>query len=256
MTKPAQFTARTSRARGTLPRALSSSPRDRSGSPHRHHWGRWILGGVAVLLVLIVAGAAVAVKLQPSPAPLALPSGTPAAPSGPLAGRWQVAAGSAAGFRVQETIIGMSNEVGGNTNAVTGTAVLGSDRIASGSFGINLTMITVGGKKQPQFATSLDTQRYPAATVTLARPVPLSAAFAAGRTATMTAPAELTLNGTTRPVTVTITARRAGTALQATGRIPVTFANWGIKQPTGYGPIGSLAGHGTADFVLVLHRAG
>ena len=209
-----------------------------------------------MLLVLIVAGAAVAVKLQPSPAPLGLPSGTPAAPSGPLACRWQVAAGSAAGFRVQETVIGMSNEVGGNTNAVTGTAVLGGDRIASGSFGINLTMVTVGGKKQPQFATSLDAGRYPDATATLARPVPLSAAFAAGQTATMTAPAELTLRGTTRPVTVTITARRDGTALQAAGTIPVTFANWGIKPPTGFGPIGSLADHGTAEFVLVLHRAG
>jgi len=242
MTTPAQFTARASR--------------DAGRSPRRRHWWRWILGGVAVLLVLLIGGVAAAIKLQPSPAPLALPSGTPAAPSGPLAGRWQVAVGSAAGFRVQETVIGMSNEVGGNTNAVTGTAVLGGDRITSGSFGINLTMITVGGKKQPQFAASLDAGRYPDATVTLARPVPVSAAFAAGRTATMTAPAELTLRGTTRPVIVTITARRDGAALQAAGTIPVTLANWGIKPPTGFGPIGSLAGQGTAEFVLVLHRAG
>jgi polyisoprenoid-binding protein YceI len=210
---------------------------------------------VAVLLVLIVAGAAAAVKLQPSPAPLALPTGTPAAPSGPLAGQWQVAAGSTAGFRVQETIVGMSNEVGGNTNTVTGTVALAGNQITSGSFSINLTMITVGGKKQPQFVTSLDAGRYPDATVTLARPGPLNAAFAAGQTVTMTAPAELTLHGTTRPVTVALTARRDGTALQAAGTIPVTFANWGIKQPTGYGPIGSLASHGTAEFVLVLHRA-
>ena len=240
----------------TRPAQLASTARPPGGSPRRHHWWRWILGGVAVLLVLIVAGAAAAVKLQPSPAPLALPTGTPAAPAGPLAGRWQVAAGSMAGFRVQETIIGMSNEVGGNTNTVTGAVALAGNRVTSGSFGINLTMITVGGKKQPQFAASLDAGRYPDATVTLARPVPLNAAFAAGRTVTMTAPAELTLHGTTRPVTVTLTARRDGAALQAAGTIPVTFGNWGIKQPTGYGPIGSLASHGTAEFVLVLHRAG
>ncbi len=225
-------------------------------SPRRHHWWRWILGGTAMLLVLIVAGAAAAVKLQPSPAPLTLPTGTPAAPSGPLAGQWQVAAGSAAGFRVQETIIGMSNDVGGNTNTVTGTVALAGNRVTSGSFGINLTMITVSGKKQPQFAVSLDARRYPDATVTLARPVPLNAAFAASRTVTMTALAELTLHGTTRPVTVAMTARRDGAALQAAGTIPVTFANWGIKQPTGYGAIGSLADHGTAEFRLVLHRAG
>ncbi len=103
---------------------------------------------------------------------------------------------------------------------------------------------------------SLDTRRYPDAAVTLARPVPVSRVFAAGRTVTITPPAELTLHGVARPVTVTITARRDGTALQAAGTILVTFANWDIKQPKGYGAIGSLAGHGTAEFLLVLRRAG
>jgi polyisoprenoid-binding protein YceI len=231
------------------------TPNGDGRSSRRHHWWRWILGGTAVLLVLIVAGAAAAVKLQSSPAPLALPTGTPAAPSGPLAGQWQVAAGSAAGFRVQETIIGMSNEVGGNTHTVSGTVAFAGDRVTSGSFGINLTMIAAGGKKQPQFATSLDAGQYPDATVTLARPIPLNAAFTAGRTVTMTAPAELTLHGVTHPVTVRIEARRDGTALQAAGTIPVTFAAWGIKGPAGYGALGSLASHGTAEFLIVLHRS-
>jgi polyisoprenoid-binding protein YceI len=240
----------------TSARRAADTPNGGGRTPRRHHWCRWTLGGAAVFLVLIAAGVAVAVKLQPSPAPLALPTGRPAAPSGPLSGRWQAAAGSAAGFRVRETIIGMSNEVGGNTGAVTGTVVVAGNRVVAGSFGINLTMITVGWKKQPQFATSLDTRRYPDATVTLTRPVPLSTVFAAGRTVTITAPAELSLRGVARPVTVTIAARRDGMALQAAGTIPVTFASWGIKQPTGSGAIGSLAGHGTAEFLLVLHRAG
>ena len=41
-----------------------------------------------------------------------------------------------------------------------------------GSCRINLTTITVGGKKQSQLAASLNTQRYPDATVTLTQPVP------------------------------------------------------------------------------------
>ena len=64
------------------------------------------------------------------------------------------------------------------------------------------------------------------------------------------------MNGVTRPVTVTPTARRDGTALQTAGTIPISFGTWGIKGPKGYGPVGLLASHGTAEFVLVLHRAG
>ena len=241
MSTPAPFTARTPRAPG--------------GSPRRHHWWRWILGGVAVLIVLVVGGIAAFIKLQPTAAPLALPSGTAAAPSSPLAGTWHVAPGSAAGFRIQETALGISNDVVGRTNAVTGTAAIAGDRLSTGSFGISLTTITVGGKKQPQLAISLDTQRYPDATVTLARPVPLPAALTSGATVTLTAPAEFTLDGATHPVTVTLTARRDGTALQAAGSIPVPFGMWGIKGPKGYGAIGSLADHGLAEFRLVLGKS-
>lgn len=249
MTKPAPPGARTSRR----PR---SSPRTHGTPPHRRHWWRWILGGAVVLVVLAAGAVAAFIALQPTSAPLALPAGAASAPAGPLAGTWRVSAGSAAGFRVRENTLGFSNDTVGRTTAVSGAAVLTGNQIASGSFRINLTTVKVGGKTQPQFATSLDTRRYPAATVTLARPVPLSAAFAAGRTVTITAPGELTLRGITRAVTVTITARRDGTVLQAVGTIPVTFATWGITRRPGYGAIGSLADHGTAEFLLVLRRAG
>ena len=209
-----------------------------------------------MLLVLLIGGVAAAIKLQPSPAPLALPTGTVSAPSGSLNGTWRADSGSAAGFRIRETALWMSNDVVGRTNAVTGTVVIAGARVQSGSCRINLTTITVGGKKQSQLATSLNTQRYPDATVTLTRPVPLPAVLVSGATVTLRAPAQFTVNGVTRPVTVTPTARRDGTALQTAGTIPISFGTWGIKGPKGYGPVGLLASHGTAEFVLVLHRAG
>ena len=175
------------------------------------------------------------------------------APAGSLNGTWQ--ARTAAGFRIRETALWISNDVVGRTNAVTGTVVIAGDRVDTGSFGINLATITVSGKTQPQLATSLNTRRYPDATVTLARPVPLPAAFASGATATLTAPARFTVDGVTRPVTVTLTARRDGTALQAAGSIPVPFGTWGIKGPKGYGAIGSLASHGIAEFRLILGKS-
>lgn len=48
--------------------------------------------------------------------------------------------------------------------------------------------------------------------------------------------------------------RRDGTTLQAAGSIPVSFAEWGIQGPGGLGFFGSLANHGSAEFLLTLKR--
>ena len=42
----------------------------------------------------------------------------------------------------------------------------------------------------------------------------------------------------------------------AAGSIPVTFSAWHIKGPGGFGFLGSLADHGTAEFLLTLNREG
>jgi hypothetical protein len=64
----------------------------------------------------------------------------------------------------------------------------------------------------------------------------------------------VTLDGKTHPVTVSWSARRAGALLEAAGSIPVRFSTWRIRQPSGFGFFGSVAGHGTAEFLLILHR--
>lgn len=55
-------------------------------------------------------------------------------------------------------------------------------------------------------------------------------------------------------MTFTVSGRRDGTALQVAGSIPVTFSAWDIKGLSGYGFLGSLADHGVAEFLLILHR--
>jgi len=42
--------------------------------------------------------------------------------------------------------------------------------------------------------------------------------------------------------------------VQAAGSIPVRFARWRISQPSGFGPFGSLASRGEAEFLLLLQR--
>ncbi len=225
----------------------------RAKPPRRRHWWRWALGSVLALVVLAVAVTGVVVKLTPGPAPLALPGGVSVASAGPLDGTWRVTTGSVAGFRVRETVIGFSNDVTGRTGDVTGTAVLADAQVSGATFQVNLGTITVNGKtRQPQLVQSLDVAAHPVATVTLTRPVPLPPAFSTGATVTRTAAATLTLNGITRPAAVTLSARRDGTAIDAAGSLPVAFADFGIKRPRGYGFLGSLAGNGTAEFLLIL----
>jgi hypothetical protein len=220
----------------------------------RHLW-RWVLAALISIVIIIAGAVAAFIKLGPTFAPLALPQGRVSSPSGPLADTWQVAAGSLAGFRVQETALGFSNYVGGQTRAVSGAMVITGHTITSARFRVNLTTVTVNGKTQPQFASSLGTHGHPLATISLTKPVTLSPAFAAGRTVTAIATGQLAMNGTSRLVTVTLTARRDGPELQAAGSIPVQFARWGIRQPAGFGPLGSLADSGDAEFLLILHPA-
>jgi polyisoprenoid-binding protein YceI len=179
-----------------------------------------------------------------------------AAPVGPVDGTWDAGPGSVAGFRVQESALGMSNAVVGRTDAVSGAVVVSSDRVTRAMFRVGLIAMKVGGKVQPRFADSLGSRVHPIATFTLGQPVALSAAFVSGAAVTVTATGRLAMHGSSRPVTVTIAGRRDGPVLQVAGSIPIAFSGWGIKGPKGFGFLGSLANHGVAEFLLVLHRDG
>jgi len=218
----------------------------------KHRWTRRILLGVVALLALVVLGSWAFIKFQPTLPPLALSTASP--PTGALDGTWAVSAGSVAGFRVPETAFGMSNDVVGRTTAVSGTVVISGDQVTSATFRIDLAVLKVNGKPQPQFARSLDTQSFPEATFTLAKPVDLGSSFASGATVNLSATGRLTMNGVTHLVTATVSARRDGAALEVAGSIPVTFSAWGIKGPAGYGFFASLANHGTAEFLVSAHR--
>jgi polyisoprenoid-binding protein YceI len=221
--------------------------------PRKRHWQRWIVVSVVVLAVAAVAGGMIAVRQSSAPV-LALRGGPVAAPVGPVDGTWDAAAGSVAGFRVRLTALGTHTDVTGRTDAVAGSLVISGGQVIRAAFRVGLASITVNGKAQPQFASSLDTRQYPSATVTLDRPVSLGPAFASGATITVAVTGHLTLRGTSQPVTFAISARRDGTTLQAVGSIPVAFSRWGITQPANYGAFASLASRGTAEFLLVLHR--
>jgi polyisoprenoid-binding protein YceI len=235
-------------------RSMYPGRRAVSGPGRRRRWWRWTLAGLVLLVVIVVGGAAIFVKSQPSAAPLTLPSGPARPPAGPADGTWAVTTGSVAGFRIRESALGLGNDVTGRTTALTGTAVIAGGQVTSAAFRIGLAAITVGGKPSPQFAASLEVAAHPDATITLAVPVRLPAGFGAGRAVTAQLPGQLTLRGVTRPVAITISARRDGAEIEAAGSIPVSSARWDITLPAGFGFLGGLSGEATGEFLLILHR--
>jgi len=223
-----------------------------SRSSQKHHWWRWILASLVVIILLVVVAIGSFIKTPPSP--LVLPPATASTPVGHLDGTWDIAAGSVAGFRVQQSAVGVSNDSVGRTNAITGTIVATDRQVTSATFRIELTMIKVGGKAAPQFQASLDTQGNPSATFALTQPMALSSAFTSGAILEGTATGRLSMHGTSHLVTFAISGRRDGAALQFAGSTPIALSDWGIKQPQGYGFLGSLANHGVAEVLLVLQQ--
>ena len=99
----------------------------------------------------------------------------------------------------------------------------------------------------------MDVATYPTSTFTLAGPIELGPVPAGGATVTVTAVGDLTLHGTTRRVSIPLSAKRAGASIQVAGNVPIVFAEWGIANPSG-GPA-RTEDHGQLEFLLVLTRA-
>ncbi len=55
-------------------------------------------------------------------------------------------------------------------------------------------------------------------------------------------------------MSVALTARSSGSTIDLAGSTAVLLARWHVTPPAGFGPLGSLSDHATAEFLIVLHR--
>jgi polyisoprenoid-binding protein YceI len=234
------------------------------------HWKRWSIGAIAAIVVLVVGVPFVYIHFieGPAPAPLALSTATTAttaaggttgsttgatsAGSSTVAvdGTWKVSSGSQAGYRIKETLFGQSNTAVGRTSAVTGTIAISGTTVTAGSFSIDMTKVTSDrSQRDSQFQNRImDTADFPTATFTLSQPIQLNTLPANGVEVTEKATGNLTMHGTTKSVTFTVTARRSGATIQISGSIPITFADWNISNPSG-GPA-TTEDHGILEFLV------
>ena len=240
-------------------------------SSHRHrrdrrNWLRWGLVAAGVVVVLAVGGPFVYIHFfaGSAPAPLSLsdPPSSGAAGSGPsaadtpVAGTWTVVTGSTAGYRVNEVLLGQDNVAVGRTNSVAGHLTIGQTAVTAGTFTVQMSTIRSDkSRRDTQFdGRIMDVATYPTGTFTLTRSISLAPVPATGKVVTYRATGNLTLHGHTRQVTFPLSAQRTATQIRASGSIPVTFADWGIPNPSFAGVV-TTENHGLLEFLLVFRRA-
>lgn len=224
---------------------------------------RWVIAAVAAIAVLAVAGPFIYIHFIEGdpPAKLSLEdattstSGTAPASSTTrdgIDGKWTVADGSQAGYRVAEVLFGQDAVAVGRTEDVTGTMTIAGTSVTDGSFSVDLTTVSSDqSRRDGQFhGRIMQTSQFPTATFVLTMPTDLGSAPADGAEVKTTATGDLTVHGVKRSVTFDVVAKRTGTTIAINGSIPVTFADYGIGDPS-FGPA-VVQDHGVIEFLLVL----
>lgn len=223
---------------------------------------RKLLLGLVALVVLVVGGTWAYINLIRDDAPDRLTlSERPAdeggageegaGDGGDLSGTWTAAAGSEAGYRVDEVLFGQNATAAGRTQEVSGELVIEGTTVGSTEVTVDMTTITSDERRRDgQFhGRIMDTARFPTATFTLTEPIQLPE----GDSVTVSATGELTLRGTTKPVTIDLQAQRLGDDIEVLGSTTITFDEWGIPNPSFAGI--TTEDHGELEFRVVFTRA-
>ena len=186
------------------------------------------------------------VGTDPAPAT----TGAPASDAS-IDGAWTVTGGdNLVGYRVVEVLFGQDTEGVGRTSDVTGEMAIAGTQVTSATFTADMTTVQSDeDRRDNQFHNRLlSTDEFPTATFELTAPIELGAIPADGATITVPATGNLTLRGTTQPVTIELQARRSAETIQVVGSTDVAFADYGIPLPDAPGI--TTQDHGLLEFDL------
>jgi polyisoprenoid-binding protein YceI len=230
-------------------------------------WAKVVVAAFILLLLGVVGGPYVYIHFVEgkAPAPLSVntstsvtataSSGTPTSSSS-IDGTWKVGSGSVVGYRVNETLFGQSNTASGRTSSVTGSLTVAAHTATAGSFTADLTTVASDkSQRDRQFqGRIMNTATYPTASFKLTQPIALGSEPADGVTVTRQATGDLTLHGVTKSITFTVSVKKTGSTIAASGSVPVLFADYHIGNPSFAGTV-TTDDHGTLEFLLNFTRS-
>ena len=222
---------------------------------------RWILTAVVVLIVLGVGGPFIYIHFfnGTAPAALTLPAASTsvsaAATQGSISGAWTATTGSVVGYRVNEVLLGQNATAVGRSTSVSGHLTIAGTTVSAASFSVPMdTIHSDKSQRDAQFdGRIMNVSQYPVGTFTLTSPIDLAPAPAGNAAKDYTAHGNLTLHGTTKPVTFTLQAELRNGRVEVSGQIPVLFSDYNIANPSFSGLV-TTQDHGILEFLLVLGR--
>jgi len=140
----------------------------------------------------------------------------------------------------------------GRTQSVTGAMTIAGTNVTTASFTVDMTSVTSDRSlRDSQFqGRIMDTSTYPTAAFVLTTPIELAPVPKDGTIKSYAATGRFTLHGTTKTVTIPLTAKRIGNVIEVQGMLTITFADYNIDNPSG-GPA-SVGNAGQMEFLLAL----
>jgi polyisoprenoid-binding protein YceI len=213
---------------------------------HRR-WAIVIPVGILSLAVILVGGyGIVTLVAHKAPAAFSLSSPAPSSNLGGPTGRWKIAAGSEAGYRVREKFINQpaSTEAVARTSAITGGLVVESQAgqfvVRQVSLSADLTKLhsvdtyaTFQAYQRDFFVSSLylQTGQYPMATFKADGIIPPANASSATTPVAMVGHGRLTLHGVGHDVDVPLTLQVSGARIELVGSLGLEMPDYGIEVP-------------------------
>ena len=227
-----------------------------------------VLRGDSVAALTLPAATPAAAATNDATGSEAPASATAAAPATPVsatgvAGTWNVASGSQAGYRVRERLANLSAESDavGRTENVTGSITVEASgdgaRLTGGTLTVDTTTITSDeNRRDNRLRTEgLQTDQYPTATFSVTQPVDVPASAFAGTAIDITLTGDLTLHGVTKSVQIPAQAQLVGDTMQVAGSLAFPLADFQISPPNVGGFILSIADEGTLEFLVSFSNA-
>jgi polyisoprenoid-binding protein YceI len=221
-----------------------------------------IVVAVAVLAAVLVGGWYFFIRDDPAELTLPEQQGTQQASSaGDLAGTWQPASTSVAGYRVREKLASLpaQSDAVGRTSEITGEVTLAADNetltATAANFEVDVTTLESDQSRRDNAIKTrgLQTEQFPTATFALSSPAVVPQAALAGGRATVNVTGDLTLHGQTKSVTIPLEVQLNEGRIELDGDLTFPFTDFGMEPPT-IGGIVSVEDEATLEFTLVLTK--
>jgi polyisoprenoid-binding protein YceI len=127
----------------------------------------------------------------------------------------------------------IESDATGKTATINGTMNIDGNTISNVTITADLsTLESDKAQRDRKLADQgLQTKQFPEAKFVLTEPIKLAAAPQKGQTIQTNATGDFTLHGVTKRVTVPLEGRWDGETVQVIGKVPITFADYGIDPP-------------------------